>query len=260
MQPEFSEFSYAFAFTHEYINSLPGLKAAPSLPSLISEAAKGYDLKLRFQGHPKFFQFKLASYLDRKSTLHWDFHLQPHYRIPLRTRARHNQPQGTDQHSLLKQLARIERDVYYIAPRFHRSAEFNDLFLWRQVTKSSVWLPLGNLPIVTTDEAHYITFAKGSHRLFWHSEPMEIEGRFTAEEHYQGTGDRTTIDENYFLELRVRLLAVLRESGVQGLALQGMEDDNPSVLRDVHRLLTTWFGVEMVILLDERDHQEQNSG
>ena len=44
MRPDFSEFSYGFAFTHEYVNRNPGLKAAPELPSLIKEAEVGHDL------------------------------------------------------------------------------------------------------------------------------------------------------------------------------------------------------------------------
>ena len=67
MNPEFSEFSYGFAFTHEYINHTPGLEAAPELPSLVDEAEKGYDLKLGYKGYPRFFQFKLATYLNRRN-------------------------------------------------------------------------------------------------------------------------------------------------------------------------------------------------
>ena len=70
MRSEFSEFSYGFAFTHEYVNHTPGLKAAPELPSLVREAEKGYDLKLNYSGHPKFFQFKLAEYMTRSNAIH----------------------------------------------------------------------------------------------------------------------------------------------------------------------------------------------
>ena len=42
MTPDFSEFSYGFAFTHEYINRNPGLRVAPELPSLINEAETGH--------------------------------------------------------------------------------------------------------------------------------------------------------------------------------------------------------------------------
>ncbi len=70
MRSEFSEFSYGFAFTHEYVNHTLGLKAAPELPSLVREAEKGYDLKLNYSGHPKFFQFKLAEYMTRSNAIH----------------------------------------------------------------------------------------------------------------------------------------------------------------------------------------------
>ena len=58
----FSEISYGFAFKHEYVNRNSGLKSAPELPSLIEEAGRGYDLKLGYWGHPKYFQFKLSAY------------------------------------------------------------------------------------------------------------------------------------------------------------------------------------------------------
>ena len=102
MMPEFSEFSYGFAFTHEYVNRIPGLRAAPDLPSLIKEAETGYDLKLGYRGHTKYFQFKLSAYLSRRNAMHWQTHLSPHYRVRLTTQPRPNRLPGTDQHSLLK--------------------------------------------------------------------------------------------------------------------------------------------------------------
>ena len=71
MIAEFSEFSFEFAFIHEYVNHNAGLTAAPELPSLRKEAVVGWDAKLTVQGHPKFFQFKLSEYLFRSKASQW---------------------------------------------------------------------------------------------------------------------------------------------------------------------------------------------
>ena len=46
MRPDSLEFSYGFAFTHEYVNRNPGPKAAPELSSLIKRAKVGHDFGL----------------------------------------------------------------------------------------------------------------------------------------------------------------------------------------------------------------------
>ena len=106
MRPEFSEFSYGFAFTHEYINRNSSLQAAPELPSLIREAEKGYDLKLAYQGHAKFFQFKLSEYLSRNTAIPLAKPRRTALSRPGETRPRPHQNPGTDQHSLLKRPCR----------------------------------------------------------------------------------------------------------------------------------------------------------
>ena len=151
MTPEFSEFSYGFAFTHEYVNRNPGLVAAPDLPSLIKEAETGYDLKLGYQGHPKYFQFKLSTFLSRSNAIHWPDRLRPHYRVRLTTRPRRNRPVGTDQHNQLKRLAEIVDDVFYIAPRFHSKDQFDRFFLQDEITDNSLWAPLKDLHWVSDD-------------------------------------------------------------------------------------------------------------
>jgi hypothetical protein len=209
MQAEFSEFSFGFAFTHEYINSNHGLVATPELPSLIREAEGGYDLKLSYQGHAKFFQFKLSEYLTRSNAIHWKDHFQPHYRVRITTRANPNRPPGTDQHSLLKNLAQTVPYVNYVAPKLYRNTEFNGLFKQGRVTTNSLWAPLNALPCVSDNDVHYMTFTKANGPTLWHSDPIWLEGPFTAEEHYVAIRETTLIDEDYFRQLRAKLLAAL---------------------------------------------------
>ena len=253
MTPDFSEFSYGFAFTHEYVNRNPGLKAAPELPSLIKEAERGYDLKLGYQGHPKYFQFKLSAYLNRRNAIHWQNHRRSHYRVRVTTRPRRNQPAGTDQHSKLKRLAKTVDDVFYVAPRFHSEDEFSRFFLQGQVTDNSLWAPLKDLPCVSDNDVHYMTFTRGQEEPWWHSEAARLEGNFTAEDHYDTIREMVTIDENLFRSLRGKLRAALNESEWRASLVPNRDDDDDiaNVLRDTYRLLTAQYGLQMVTLTED---------
>ena len=247
MLAEFSEFSFGFAFTNEYIASNPGLVAAPELPSLVREAEKGYDLKLSYRGHSKFFQFKLSAYMIRSSAMHWMDHNRSHYRIRVASVRKSGE---LSQHLQLKCLAQSTPNVVYIAPKFHTEAEFNDLFLSRRVVTNSLWAPLEDLPCGDDGKPHYLTFTKNRFKPKWHSEAHDLEGTFTAEEHYEMIHERATIDEQYFRRLRANLRDALNEpaTGVHGDLIDN--DELVDVLRDTHRLLTTRFGLHMVTLTD----------
>ena len=65
MKSEFTEFSYAFAFTYELASTLPGIKAAPKIPTLQEEGKVGPDVQLEFPGRIYFFQYKLTDFLTR---------------------------------------------------------------------------------------------------------------------------------------------------------------------------------------------------
>ena len=253
MTPDFSEFSYGFAFAHEYVNRNPGLRGAPELPSLIKEAETGHDLKLGY-GHPKYFQFKLSTYLERKNAMHWEDHLKPHYRVRLTTRPKPNHPPGTDQHSQLKRLSETVDNVFYVAPKFHSQGEFDRFFLLRQVTDNSLWAPLKDLRRVTDNKTHYMTFTKEQTAPLWHSEAVRLDGKFTAEAHYETTGETVIIDEDFFRDLRGKLLAALDESELRTPEVRNLDDndDLANVLRDTYRLLTAQFGLQMVTLLADQ--------
>ena len=247
MRPIFSEFSFGFAFLHEYVNHNPGLTAAPELPSLREEAMEGWDAKLTFQGHPKFFQFKLSEYLCRSNASQWPCHNRSYFRF-------HITPlDKSDQHNRLWDLANGGYDVLYAAPMFHKIEEFNQNFRAGQITFESIWLPVQCLDRIDEDDddPHCITFSRtrinGIWKVRWHSEPKRIEGKFSAEEHYDTTNEMITIDEDYFRGLRNKLLATPNESGTFPQS-QVTSDDIASVLEDVHRLLTTEYGLHMVIL------------
>ena len=247
MGPDFSEFSYGFAFTQEYISRNPGLVKAPELPSLIDEAQKGFDLKLDYLGHAKFFQFKLSAYMDRRGTLHWCHHKEPHFRVRISTKSKNRRP---SQHTVLKRLSKKEQNVLYVAPRFHSQAQFDRFYRDEKITTNSLWAPLRSLPCEPENETHYMTFTTNQNKPDWHSEKTELTGEFTAEEHYAMTDERYRIDEDYFRQLRSTLVGALSGSSVREEREQSRRDDIADVLRDVHRLLTVEFGLHLALLVE----------
>ena len=249
MIASFSEFSYGFAFTNEFIGRFPGLVAAPELPSLIAEADKGYDLKLKYRGHAKFFQFKLSTFLNGSNAIHWFHHRRAHYRIRLTTHTRNSRDA---QHTVLKRLAGSTGNVLYVAPRFHSETDFNNFFLRGEVTDHSLWAPVDRLPWVdeNDNDTHYMTFTETQIVPDWHSEPERLEGQFAATEHYEMVNERIIIDDDFFRQLRANLFAALQGTETLNRGDQGSGQSMADVLRDTHSLLTTQFGLRMVILVE----------
>ena len=119
------------------------------------------------------------------------------------------------------------------------------------MTDNSLWAPLKDLRWVTDNQTHYMTFTKEQTAPLWHSEAVRLEGEFTAEANYETTGETVIIDEDFFRDLRGKLLAALDESELRAPEVRDIDDndDLANVLRDTYRLLTAQFGLQMVILL-----------
>ena len=243
MSPEFSEFSYGFAFTFDFINRNPCLRAAPTFPSLNAEGKVGWDLKLPYQGHPKFFQFKLSEYMRGQRAIHWSTYGQPHYRFRITPRGQSNQ------HNLLSVLSAEEKEVYYVAPTFHEQGRFDDLFRQGVVTDNSIWIPVSCLPMVEDSNQHYVTFDVNGQKPHWDLEPLKCHG-FSAEERGQNIDQRRTIGEGFYRGLRDTLLTAIREIEPDALNQRVQSDDIAAVIRETHGLLASQFGLQMVILAD----------
>lgn len=82
--PQFSEFSFGYAFTDNLVNRvLTGIKGVPIFPSLKQEgrAGVGYDVKIPTRSAPVFLQFKLPQIVKRHRSI-WKHDLvAPYYRI-----------------------------------------------------------------------------------------------------------------------------------------------------------------------------------
>ncbi|MBX3717780.1 MAG: hypothetical protein KF738_17410 [Burkholderiales bacterium] len=161
MKPDFSEFSYGYAFTEELVTKHSAmLVGAPLFPSLYKEgkADGGYDVKIPLKGKPVFLQFKLSDYLQRKNAKECQDGLLklPYFRMHLRP------TKHSDQHNLLMALEAKGETVLYVAPEFHLPAELNANYLAKTVVaNSAAFAPsaIGSLP---TKDEHYIAFQKGA--------------------------------------------------------------------------------------------------
>lgn len=173
MKPEMSEFSYGYAITEAFVQRLaPALTAAPLFPSLFREGQPGggYDVMLKRRGIPLFFQFKLADCMVRGSADEVKRGLlsPPFYRMHLRP------ANISNQHQMLFDLERSGQEVYYVAPLFYTSGEFNATYLGRQMLQQSVFfrpMMIGALPDAGP---HHIAYSDQA-TWFFLSEPRRME-------------------------------------------------------------------------------------
>jgi hypothetical protein len=262
MKPEFSEFSYGFAFSYEIVNALqPDIVGAPLFPSLVAEATVGYDVDFTPTGWPIFLQFKLADCLKTRRAKQWTYYGAPYFRMSIRKRTHSNQ------HTLLRGLSATEPEVYYAAPEFYRQADFNVAFVSNSIIMNSMCAPLKDLPDLTDDEQHYITYCKGEMGFHWHSEiakhfEIPTSGRDWVERLRRLAKEPRKLGEAYFVDLRVQLVRLIKEHTEQPPLFDdelpvSLDDATPlAVFRDLRYLLLAYFGVEAFIL---RPHPKRNA-
>lgn len=59
---------------------------------------------------------------------------------------------------MLLELESTGSEVYYVAPAFHLSAEFNKHYLSRQIVDNSFGFRLGDIGVLPDDDEHYVVF------------------------------------------------------------------------------------------------------
>ena len=251
MKSEFSEFSYGFAVTHGLLKDKPSIDVAPHFPSLVEEGKVGYDLKLGFPGLPTYLQFKLSDRLTRRPAKYWDNYHEPYFRFDITPLT------VSQQHNLLKDLADSGEEVFYVAPLFWSANQFNEAFRDSQVAARSMWLPLGQLPSLTDDEPHHVTFTGPAdpswHTDRWNLEGNRVEGEFSWQGRYESIvgrferGELRQVSEDYLYELRNLLSEIVTKRTAESPEVIGRQGTTVNILGEIDYLLTTRFGVEMVI-------------
>ena len=57
---------------------------------------------------------------------------------------------------------------------------------------------LRDLHPVSDGEPHYLTFTRNQNEPVWHSEAVRLQGKFSAEDHYETISETLLIDEDFF--------------------------------------------------------------
>jgi hypothetical protein len=166
----FSEFSYGYRVTQEYVSLYAApLKAAPVFPSLWEEGKKGFDVELlrlgikpNHPGRPLFLQFKLSELITRQRSTQKEvgYYTPPFYRVPLRTRR-------PNQHQLLRKLEARGNEVYYIAPAFHTTADLNQNYTDTAIVSNSILITPRSLGKLKEGEKHHFSFEKATDKFVW---------------------------------------------------------------------------------------------
>lgn len=254
MKPEFSEFSYGFALSYEVMNALqPDVVGVPLFPSPRAGAGTGTGVEFAPAGCPLFVQFKLAAYMKTARAKQWATYGGPYFRVAVTRRTRSNQ------HNLLRELSRVEPEVYYAAPAFYRQIEFNQAFVNDEILAQSRFIPLRHLPDLADDREHYITYCHGVPGFAWHSGGGQaaraaISGDVWLQHLHQVLAEPRPLGRDYFVGLRALLVRLLREQTLQPdlfldqLAIDRQDVAAATLFRDLRYLLTTYFGVEAIIL------------
>ena len=132
---EFSETSFAFAYTREALDLWGPAGAVPSFPSTYAEGALGYDVQLTQTQPLRFYfaQFKLSEQIHGfNGKLRDDLGL-PYFQFKLRKKP-------SMQHRLLVSLESLSpfNAVEYVAPRFTSGIELQRLAASKSVVAASI--------------------------------------------------------------------------------------------------------------------------
>ena len=184
MKPNISEFSYGYALINGLINwSGTPLTAAPVFPSLYQEgkAGGGYDAMLQWPYILLFLQFKLSHYMigNNAQEVKCGIFRPPFYRMHVRPRRHSNQ------HKMLLDLENDGKLVFYVAPAFHTSDEFNKAYFSHQILPRSFWIKPSKIGSLPDDQNHHVTFARGCSAYFFSTpRSLECQGDFAEFEEF----------------------------------------------------------------------------
>jgi len=132
---------------------------------------------LQRPGIPLFLQFKLSHCMVRRTAqeVRAGIFDPPFYRMHIRP-MRHS-----NQHEMLFDLENAGNDVYYSAPEFHTSEEFNEAYLTHQVWARSRWLRPSQIGLLPDDGDHHVAFSPGFAPHFC-SKPRRMDTRGSFDE------------------------------------------------------------------------------
>lgn len=251
MRNDITEFSFAYAFTEEFVRSMDyELDFAPYIPNLREEGKVNYDLKVTW-GIPIFIQFKLSEYIKVLSSRVREFrdgiYAEPFYRFDLRTY------KDELQHNMLVELNNSGEVVSYIAPIFHKLDNFNNFYRNRQIIDNSIIIEPKVIDYCD-NERHYISFiSQNDFHVF--SEPKKFEGNFDfkifreniLKKLYRNAEQGIRLDEGYWQHLEYVMKSIISSTRyVYNQERLPFNKDAP-VIERVNFLSRVYFNTEMFV-------------
>jgi len=157
MRSLISEFSYGFALTHEFVQALGTLSAAPIFPSLVDEGATGggYDVHLDKPGLPIYIQFKRSECLTLKTGREVKAGSgisTPYYRFAVTASA------DSEQHKMLLGWDVAPNEVFYAAPMFYTKAAFDEAYKAGEIRQRSFFVRPRVIGRFSDTKAHHVSF------------------------------------------------------------------------------------------------------
>ncbi len=156
------EYSYGMSMTWELVHRIGGvgsLRAAPLVPSLQQEAYLGFDVAVESDWVTLLLQYKVATRLKYSSARESRWMGVPYFRFYVKTDVTDN---GQCQHNTLvrlqQRLAGSMEYVYYVAPLFDTTEEFNHHMLNGDLADSSVFVAPSKLGLVNPGDSHCFAY------------------------------------------------------------------------------------------------------
>jgi len=179
LTPEFSEFTFGYAFTENFVKGWigGGVVGVPIFPSLNEEGKLevGYDVAIPTHGEPILFQFKIPQIVRRRSRLLPPNFGTPYYRMHLQPGAK------SSQHKALVQHAKLGRRVYYVSTKFHLFDDFNRMYRACEVPDYCTYFKPDDIGPLD-DSAHFVAYEESAQTAWLFSDPIEIAPPLGSEE------------------------------------------------------------------------------
>ena len=216
MLPDISEFSFGFALVSELI-AYEGfdIAGAPRFPTQNQEGVTGgYDVELPRMGVAVFLQIKRCDCLVQMNAAEAAQLGLPYYRMHLRPR-KHSR-----QHELLLDWEVDHPEVYYAAPRFHKTNELDEAYQTNTVAERSMLIKPSEIGPLPDQDEHYVSVnAAGDQWLLCSDEPRRLHARSTQQvlqDINETVRSRpTTIDSDYLTRLGNRIVETYIEKEIR---------------------------------------------
>lgn len=263
MRNEITEFSFAYAFTEEFVRYMDyELDFAPYIPNLKEEGKVSYDLKVSW-GIPLFIQFKLSEFIKVLSSRVKEYNkgifTTPFYRFELRTY------KDDGQHNKLVDLNASGEVVSYVAPIFHELDDFNNFYLSQRIIDNSIILEPKSIGKYTDRKSHHISFTSQTDSEKF-SEPERLEGKFDFRHFRQSILNNIAelkekqikLDEGYWTKVETRMREIIQKHDrIRGERIIANVD--APVIERVNFLSRTYFNTEMFVAsIKDSDGDGQN--